>query len=733
MADIPDLDREPEAEPRPYNALTHWNLPYNRNAHFVGRDKQIADLRRHFASPRPASHVQAVYGLGGVGKTQIALEYAYRYRDKYSVVWWINADEPASLALAYAKLAERLGLRAREGNTASLDETRHALRRLLDGRNDWLLIFDNADSPEAIRNYLPIERTGHVLITSRNPNWQAIAQPTPLRGFERADSITFLRRRTGHMSPAQDAEADANQLAQALGDLPLALEQAAANIEHAGISFSAYLRRFETHWGELLRMRRPSWEYPDSVAMTWELSFRQVEETSPHAAQLLYFCSFFGPEPIDRSLLAAASAHLLDPLAAVVSEPTLLDASAADLRQYSLIEANERAVTVHRLVAALTRDRLSEEDRRAWAAAAASTVADVFKFNSTDLRTWEQCAAVLPHALAAASHAQAAGAAPALTADLLNDVGRYLYKRAQFDQAKDALRRALALMQGVYGENHPRLSAIVNNLGRVHQRLGERAEARQYFQAAMTLDANAYGQDHPHVAEVVNNFAICLQADGDNATALDYFQWALAVYEKHYGQTHAKVANIVNNLGFAQLAVGKAEEARQHFERALSIAEGTYGPRHPHTAAILANLAQADVALGRAADAKALLERALPIYENSVGRNHPDVARVLSLLGAALAQLKDLPGARQHYDRALATEEAMYGSNSATMAERLLEYGRAFKAVGDLDRAGSCYERANAIWKQVRERQPAQPGSEDAPGLIASPAEQPGIPAGGAT
>src|SRR5438876_3938193 len=156
----------PPSAARPSHA---WSVPYARNIHFTGRDEELNDLHRSLSSDQPSRRVQVICGLGGVGKTQLALEYAYRNKDAYNVVWWINADEPATLALGYAKLATQLGMNIPEG--MGLDDIRHALRRKLDARKDWLLIFDNVTTSDDVKNYLPIDRTGHVIITSRNPNW----------------------------------------------------------------------------------------------------------------------------------------------------------------------------------------------------------------------------------------------------------------------------------------------------------------------------------------------------------------------------------------------------------------------------------------------------------------------------------------------------------------------------------------------------------------------------------
>ncbi|MGB7159454.1 MAG: FxSxx-COOH system tetratricopeptide repeat protein, partial [Tepidisphaeraceae bacterium] len=355
-----------------------WNVPYNRNPHFMGRDEDLKELRMSLASREPVRRVQAIHGLGGVGKSQVAAEFAYRFAGDFQIVWWMSADEPATLALAYSKLGQALGMRFPDG--AKLDDIRHHVRRVLNGRHDWLLIFDNAAGPDDVKNYIPTDRTGQVLITSRNPNWGTVARPFSLRGMKRADAVGFLLSRTGRQGRGDSA----TRLAMALGDLPLALEQAAACIEQTGISFNDYLKRFETHWAELLKDVRYAGDYPDSVAMTWELSFRQVQEDMPPAADLMSLCAFLHADDISRALLREGAPRLPDELARTILDVVAFDEAVAALRKFSLIDTSEKAFSIHRLVGALARDRLTEDERLQWSTAAVDLVRGSFQFDSQD-------------------------------------------------------------------------------------------------------------------------------------------------------------------------------------------------------------------------------------------------------------------------------------------------------------------------------------------------------------
>jgi len=210
-----------------------WNVPHNRNPNFTGREDHLASLKMALGSGKPAALTQAIHGLGGVGKTQLALEYAYRKVAEYDIVWWVRSEEPATLAADYASLAKALDLPEKEAADQKI--IIKAVKQWLEQNPKWLLVFDNAKDHIEVRNYIPQGETGHVLITSRNANWRGIATPLDVKVLERSESVDLLLKRTGYT----DIEA-ADALADALGDLPLGLEQAGAYMDatHAQTSLS---------------------------------------------------------------------------------------------------------------------------------------------------------------------------------------------------------------------------------------------------------------------------------------------------------------------------------------------------------------------------------------------------------------------------------------------------------------------------------------------------------------
>ncbi|HSI32599.1 MAG: FxSxx-COOH system tetratricopeptide repeat protein [Phycisphaerae bacterium] len=658
---------------------TLFHVPPRRNEFFVGREDLLTDLAGEMASADLTRHAQALYGLGGVGKTQAAVEFAHRYRDKYKIVWWLRAEESAGVWIDYQQLARALGLTM--PRDASLDAVRQHLKRHLEGRDDYLLVFDNASGPAGIKDFIPSPCRGGALVTSRNANWAGVARGVPVHGLARDESVTFLRKRTGRR---MDADSSARKLAQTLGDLPLALEQAGALIAQSRMSFDDYLRRFETQWAEMLAAQRPGGDYPDSVAMSWELSFRQAEEEHPAAIALLNLVSFLSPDGIPRRLIEDHLTTLPEPLGDLASDPRGLDRPLGVLGQYSLLELTgggspdasfdlrtvaAPTISVHRLVAALARDRLGEDDRRVWSATAARLVGGAFVFDSADAATWADAGAVLPHALAAATHAQAAGAPVELTCNLLDQAGRYLNRFAQYEQAKGLLDRAMALSRRAYGDESPRVSQVANNLGRVLARLGERESARQHFEWALAIDRNTYGDADPHVASVMNNYAMVLHAGGQLDDARAHFEAALAIFEQHYGERHPKVASLLNNLGYLHLSAGDAQSAHDLFARAASVAEESLGKWHPTLAAVCCNLGRAQLKLGHPLLARDPFERALAIDMAAYGEAHPDVARDLDGMAEVARAVGNAEAATDYADRATAVRAKVAESATAVPVE----------------------------------------------------------------
>ena len=679
--------------PRPASRIRR--VPHQRNPNFTGREALLARLERELASGRPTAVTQAISGLGGVGKSQLALEYAYRHDSMYDVVWWLRAEEPATLSSDFADLAMALELPEHTAPDRGVIE--EAVCRWLNSHERWLLIFDNASAPDEIRRYLPKSATGHVIITSRNPAWRSLANPLPVEVWEKSESVSFLQRRTG-----QEDRDGAAELADELGHLPLALEQAGAYVEETCGTFSGYLEAFRSRRKELWVKETPPHGYHATVATTWSLAMDQAAEQAPAAAELLSLCSFLSPDDIPRHILHEGKMHLPRLLASAVEDRLQMDQAIATLRRFSLIGVGPDALAVHRLVQATVRDRLDDEGRRMFCEAAVRVVNAAYRFDSRDVSTWATCERLLPHALASAGHSEEIGVAQAETANLLNGTGLYLHERAAFSNAKGLFQRALAIDEAAYGPNHPTVAIRLNNLGIVLRAQGDLAGARAHFERALAIDEAGYGPNHPTVAIRLNNLGSVLQGQVDLAGARAHFERALTIDEAAYGPNHPTVATRLSNLGSVLRAHGDLTGARAHSERALAVDEAAYGPNHPTVATRLNNLGSVLRAQADLAGARGHFERALAIDEVAYGPNHPEVAVDVNNLGDILQAEGDLAGARAHFERALAIDEAAYGPNHPTVAIPLRNLGSVLRAQGDLAGARAHFKRALHVSRESR-------------------------------
>jgi len=694
----PDFPLTPEAQkPRfPGTLPPVWNISFNRNRNFTGRVQLLGRLRAALTSGQPAALTQAIYGLGGVGKTQTAVEYAYRFTAEYEVVWWIRADEPTTLAVDYAALGSALGLPEKDASEQSAIVG--AVRRWLNQNGGWLLVFDNAQYPRDVNNYLPQGSTGHVIITSRNSNWRGDVSALSVDLMERKEAVDFLLKRT-NSTKSTDRRA-ASRLAKALGDLPLALEQAGAYIEETACSISDYLSLFQQHALELLGRYPRTGAYKETVATTWSVSFEQVKRESPEAEDLLSLCAFLAPDeiPLD-DIMSKGIQHLPDSLAEAIKNPIAFRDVVASLRRYSLVKVSEnRLLSVHRLVQAVGRTRLKPEDMKAWAGIAVTLLSEAFQFDSK-LGTWPACSSLLPHALAATEHAKALQVAYKATGRLLTAVGKYSVGRAEFAKVKTAFKQALALDEKIHGANHPTVAEDANNLGFLLKDQGELKEAKKYFEQALEINLKACGSTHPKIAVSRNNLGIILKDLGDREGAKKQFERALKINLESYGQDHPEVAVNLNNLGYLLKDKGDVKRAREYFERALKINESTYGPDHLSVATYLSNLGIIFKDLGDAERAQTYFERALKISEACYPPHHPEIATNLNNLGYLMKERGDPGRAREYFERVLNINEAVYGIDHPNVASTLSNLGYLRKVGGDFEGARAYFERALAIDK----------------------------------
>ena len=306
--------------------------------------------------------------MGGIGKTQLALEYAYQYHQDYTAVLWVRAESVDALISSYIALASLLRLPERKAQEQKA--TIQAVKTWLKTHQSWLLILDNADELVILPDFLPVASGGHLLLTTRAAATGRLAHRLEIETLFPEQGALFLLRRAGFLArdtKLSQASAKEQKLAlrisQELGGLPLALDQAGAYLEETGTNLADYWLIFQQYRTNLFQERRGLVsDYPSSVATTWFLSFQRVEERNPAAAELLHLCAFLAPDIIAEEILTTEASSLGPIFAPVAGNIFLLNQAIEVLRAYSLLrrDPKEKTLSIHRLVQAVLRDGLSE-------------------------------------------------------------------------------------------------------------------------------------------------------------------------------------------------------------------------------------------------------------------------------------------------------------------------------------------------------------------------------------
>ncbi|NWJ48743.1 MAG: tetratricopeptide repeat protein [Chloroflexi bacterium] len=517
-----------------------WNITHLRNAYFTGREDLLTDLEK----AQTSAITQAVAGLGGVGKTQTAVEYAFRFAHTFELVWWVNAEFKNSLRSDLADLAFKLGL-AKQGATEQQEAIANALHYLRTCPERWLLVLDNVEHPADVLPYLPGGGNGQTLITSRyNGDWGKSIKPLTAGIWEQSQSVQFLEKRVGRADPAF------GELARELGGLPLALEQAAAYIIAKSKSGADYLRLFKERRMELFKKgNAPEGYHNDKVATTWEISFRALEEANPAGAELLELCAWLGTEPIPFSLFLEHAEELPERLAATAGDELEWDEAIGAIKRYSLAGLSGEGLTLHRLVGLALRTAQGTDTARLEQAAGLLRAAYPSGDISGKIEVWEECGRLREAGLAVAGYAEERGAALEATSYLYNQIAGYLqYARADYGQALGCFQRALAISEKTLGSDHPTVATRLNNMGLLLKAMGDLPAALPLFQRALAIWEKQLGADHPQVALGCNNMGVLLYQMGQRAEAERLLERALDIFKRALPPTHPNIKVVADAL-----------------------------------------------------------------------------------------------------------------------------------------------------------------------------------------
>jgi hypothetical protein len=607
-----------------------WNVPA-RYPHFTGRNDLLDELQRRLRAGEATLVVQALYGLGGVGKTQLALEYAHRFAADYDLVWWIDAEQLVLIPNQLATLAARLGLPVGPTVADTVDRLLAALR----GREHWLLIFDNAERPADIAHYQP-GGSGHVLITSRYPAWGALGGRLEVDVLTRPETIALLCARI----PTLDQE-QADKLAAELGDLPLAAAQAAAYLEQTGLPSEDYLRRFRTRRATLLA-RGDVVGYHGRIDTTWALSFERLRAEDPAAVQLLEIAAFLAPEPVPLFLLSGHPELLAEPLRATAADPDALSDTVGALVGYSLARRHPHGFQVHRLVQAVVRNQLLTDRQHDIADLVIALLAAASPGDPEDPLNWAGYTQLTSHVLATASQGDHSPAGR----QLLLDTARYLHAHGDSASSRAVGEPLLDRWRSTIGPDHPDTLTAASILTLALNELGEAEPARCLGEDTLQRCRRVLGPDPPATLWAAAALTAALlglgQAEATRALGEDTLERCRRVL----GPDHATTLWTAVNLTVARVLVGDLEPARALGQDTLQRCQRVLGPDHPTTLWAAAAQTLALVGLGEAEPTRALGEDTLQRSRRVLGPDHTTTLTAAATLTRALNQLGEADLAR---------------------------------------------------------------------------------------
>jgi hypothetical protein len=603
-----------------------------------------------------------------VGKTQLAAEYAHRFATDYELAWWINAEQGGLIGDQVAALGAALGC---VPPGAGMEVVRAMVRAELRARGRWLLVFDNAEAPAEVAAWLP-GGGGHVLITSREAGWAELAVPVEVDVLARAESVALLHARVTGLSGA-----DADRLAAELGDLPLALAQAAAFMAGTGMTAGEYLGLLHARAGQLLDQAVPASSYPRSLAAATGLTAGRLAEDDPAAAELASLCAFLAPEPIPEDLFTHAAGELPGGLAARAGDPLAWRQTLARLARQSLARVDQHGLQLHRLTQAILRDRLTPAQAAATRNRIEAILADSDPGDPDNPATWPRWGRLMPHLLAAglaatdspglrqlACHGSRylllrgdTRSAFALTSDLhpqwrdrLGDdhehtlaIGDYLgwalEDMGRWAEARDLVRDTLDRRRRILGKDHPNTLTAAYNLASNLHRLGEASAARELVQDTLDRSRRVLGEDHPATLRLASLLAMVLALLGEVQAARDLDQDTLDRRRRVLGEDHPATLTSVNNLGVSLRDLGELQGARDLHQDARQGMLRVLGEDHPSTLFATNNLAADLRALGEVQAARDLDQETLDRRRRILGQDHPDTRTSAENLAADLRAL----------------------------------------------------------------------------------------------
>lgn len=673
------------------------NIP-PRNPNFTGRVDLLGRLSDRLREGTTTVLPEAIHGMGGVGKTQLAIEYAYRHQSEYDIVWWIPAERPGQIGQALVELAQRLGLvSTAEANIAG-PAVREALR---EGRpfSRWLLIFDNADSPERVREYFPTGGSGTILVTSRNRRWSMVGHSLEVDVFSREESKELLRRSGPSGGDLDDAEAD--RLAEALGDLPLALEQAAAWRAETGMPVSEYLRLFEHKRSELLEVSPPP-DYQLPVAAAWNVSLDHLETRSLTALRLLQLCSYFAPDPISRSIFSGLGGSSIDrELDRALNDPMRLARAIREINRYSLARIDHRtnSLEMHRLVQAVLINRMTTEEQNRMRNGAHTLLAASDPKGPNLAANWPRYAELYGHVIASG----AIESDQPWVRELVMNVAKYLWFWGDHKVALEFTEQAWQTWERVFGEEDQQTRLMAWWLGFLYLKVGRYDDASDLVARLKGV----YGRTAPQgedtredALETLNLEAAVRRAQGDFTAGAELDEMAYDRARRAFGEDDPTTLSTAHNLGVSLRLVGEFQRALELDRHTHAMKTRLFGRDHQQSLLTEASVAVDVREAGDYVGARSLQQAVVDGYRTVFGAGNPTTLQTVRQLSEACRKEGDHVTALQLAREAFDQFTRRYGDTHPESLAAALALSVALRHNGELEAARSEGEMACELFRR---------------------------------
>lgn len=650
----------------------------------------------------------ALAGAGGIGKTQLALEYVYLHREEYRFVFWAQAETRETLNAAYNDIAELLALPERGQQVQR--QVVEAVKRWLEGNQAWLLVLDGVGDPSSLKDFIPATFQGHLLLTTRANGLGKLARRLRLKALSVEQSSRLLLRRSGILRSADETafkevtpkdQESARTLAAQLEGLPLALNMAGAYLAETGCGLPVYLGRLRVVRGAPAHTGGSSDEkQPDMLQKVVRLAGEKAAKNGSVAAQVLSLCAFLAPDEIPESLLAACFGVLQKQTRKLAISASKREAALNTLNAYALLERDRgiQSLSLSREIQVAWRALLPASEEKSWAEQAVRAIGSIFA--GLDIQDWEACQRLLPHAQLCAAYLEHWKLQPLEGAWLLHHMGWYLHTRGQYAEAQRYEERALAIYRTVLGNEHASTAMILNNLAITYEDQGKLTDAATLHAQALTIRRSVLGENHSETAASLNNLALVYHDQGKLDEAAPLYRQALTIRREQLGEMHPDVATLLADLATLSTEQGKFHDALAHYQQALVIRRKVLGSRHPETVALFGGLATTYRAQGKFDEAIHWRQQALAIQRKTLGGEHPEVAATLRELATIYQAQGKLDEAAFWLQHSLALLNNTPEPAQFVSARALETLAIAYEDQEQFEKAEALYQQALAIYRR---------------------------------